>query len=84
MQYRVHRREFPSCVYALVCTDPALSREDPLYIDDKNRVVLSVQQYEGLLETLRILSNPADAQDLREAIAEADAGLYMEHELIEE
>jgi len=61
-----------------------MSEEDPLYIEDKNRVVLSVQQYEGLLETLRILSNPADAQDLREAIAEADAGLYVEHELIEE
>jgi len=61
-----------------------MSEEDPLYIEGKNRVVLSVQQYEGLLETLRILSNPTEAQDLREAIAEADAGLYVEHELIEE
>jgi antitoxin YefM len=61
-----------------------MSEADPLYIDDKNRVVLSVQQYEGLLETLRILSDPADARDLREAIAEADEGLYEEHELIEE
>ena len=61
-----------------------LNEGDPVYIDNMNRVVLSVQQYEGLLETLRILSNPADAQDLREAIAEADAGLYEEHERIEE
>jgi hypothetical protein len=31
------------------------AENDPLYIDGKDRVVLSVQKYEGLLETLRIL-----------------------------
>jgi antitoxin YefM len=60
------------------------AENDPLYIDGKDRVVLSVQKYEGLLETLRILSNPAAAKDLRDAIAEADAGLFVEHELIDE
>jgi PHD/YefM family antitoxin component YafN of YafNO toxin-antitoxin module len=58
--------------------------EGPLYIDGKDRVVLSTQKYEGLLETLDILSNPTAAKDLRDAIAEADAGLFAEHELIEE
>jgi hypothetical protein len=32
-------------------------------------------------ETLRILSNPTNAADLRAAIAEADAGLLEEHGL---
>jgi antitoxin YefM len=60
------------------------AESDALYIDGKDRVVLSVQKYEGLLETLRILSNPAAAKDLRDAIAEADAGSFVEHELIDE
>lgn len=46
--------------------------------------VLDQATWEGLIETLRILRNPADADDLRAAIAELDAGLGVEHELIEE
>jgi antitoxin YefM len=40
--------------------------------------------WEGLVETLRILSNPANADDLRAAIAELDAGQFEEHELADE
>jgi len=43
-----------------------------------------IDAYEGLLETLRILSNPANADDLRTAIAELDAGQFEEHELADE
>jgi PHD/YefM family antitoxin component YafN of YafNO toxin-antitoxin module len=49
---------------------------DPIYIDDKGKVVLSIQKYEGLLETLRVLSNPDVAKEFREAIATVAAGLW--------
>jgi PHD/YefM family antitoxin component YafN of YafNO toxin-antitoxin module len=52
------------------------TESDPLYIDDKDKVVLSIQQYEGLLETLRVLSNPDVAKEFREAIATVAAGLW--------
>ena len=74
--------------YAEFSQNPAKHMEeaagDPLLIDDKDWVVLPAQKYEGLLETLRILSNPDDARDLREAIVEADAGKFVEHELVDE
>ena len=38
----------------------------------------------GMVETLRIMSDPADADGLRASIAELDAGEYVEADLIEE
>jgi PHD/YefM family antitoxin component YafN of YafNO toxin-antitoxin module len=52
------------------------AESDPLYIDDKGKVVLSTQQYEGLLETLRVLSNPDVAKEFHEAIATVASGLW--------
>lgn len=48
-----------------------------------NSVVISKQKYEGLKETIHLLRNPANAQDLRDAIAEADAGKFIEAPLID-
>jgi antitoxin YefM len=60
-------------------------RNRPVRIDRKagSVVILSEEEYEGLLETIHLLSNPANAKDLLEGIAEADAGKFVEHELIE-
>ena len=38
--------------------------------------------YEALETTLYLLSNPNNAADLREAIAELDAGKGIEHDII--
>ena len=37
-------------------------------------ILLSVEDYQGMEETLDILSDPREAAELREAIVEADAG----------
>lgn len=60
-------------------------RRRPVHIDHKSGsvVMLSQEEYEGLVETIHLLSNPANAKDLLEGIAEADAGKFIEHELIE-
>lgn len=46
-------------------------------------VILSLSEWEGMKETLHLLSNPENARRLRESIADADAGKLTEHELIE-
>ena len=53
-------------------------------VTPRGYTVFDPAAWEGLQETLRIMNNPANAQDLRAAIAELDAGSYEEHELIEE
>jgi antitoxin YefM len=58
---------------------------DPLYIDRKaagSVVMVSKDEFEGLIETLYLLSSPANARDLQEGIAEAEASKFVEHELI--
>lgn len=55
----------------------ALRKERPV-------VTISKQEYEGLKETIYLLSNPANAQELLAGIAEADAGKFEEHELLNE
>jgi antitoxin YefM len=46
-------------------------------------VVLPLKDWQGMEETLYLLSNPNNAKFLRESIAEANAGLLTEHKLIE-
>ena len=60
-------------------------RSRPVHIDRKagSVVMLSEEEYEGLVETIHLLSNPANTRDLLEGIAEADAGKFIEHGLIE-
>jgi antitoxin YefM len=64
-----------------VCDDRA-----PLVVTRRNGepvVVLSLADYESLEETLYLLSDPANAEHLRESIADADAGKLFPHDLIE-
>ncbi len=46
-------------------------------------VMMPLAELEGLRETLHLLSSPANAERLRESIAQADAGELEEHELFE-
>ena len=47
-------------------------------------VIMPLAELEGLRETLHLLSTPANAERLRESIAELDAGKGQERSLIEE
>jgi len=47
-------------------------------------VTISKRKYEGMKETLYLLSDPDYAKDLLEGIAEANADKFVEHELIED
>ena len=46
-------------------------------------VVLPLAELEGLRETLHLLSTPANAEHVRRAIADLDAGKGVERDLIE-
>lgn len=46
-------------------------------------VVLSEDEYAGMMETLHLLRSPANAARLMSSIAEADAGDLVEHEIEE-
>jgi antitoxin YefM len=45
-------------------------------------VIIPLAEWEGMKETLHLLSTPANARHLLESIAEADAGKLVERELI--
>jgi antitoxin YefM len=47
-------------------------------------VLVSEEDWDSMQETLYLLSNPANAKDLREAMAQAERGELEEHDLIEE
>ena len=46
-------------------------------------VIMSLSDYQSLDETAYLLSSPENARRLRESIAQLDAGLGVEHDLIE-
>ena len=47
-------------------------------------VIMPLAELEGLRETLHLLSTPANAERLRESIAELDSGKGQERSLIKE
>jgi antitoxin YefM len=47
-------------------------------------VIVSLSEWEGMKETLHLLSTPENARHLRESIAQAKAGKLVERELIEQ
>lgn len=58
-----------------------------LVVTRQNReavVMMPLAELEGLRETLHLLSSPANAERLRESIAELDAGKGIERSLIGE
>lgn len=46
-------------------------------------VIVSLAEWEGMKETLHLLSTPANAERLRASIAELDAGKGLERDLID-
>jgi antitoxin YefM len=57
-----------------------------LVVTRQNRppyVVMPLSEWKGMKETLHLLSSPENAARLLASIAEADAGMVTEHELIE-
>ena len=44
--------------------------------DKPSAVLMSKDEYEGMMETLYLLSSPANAARLREGMADIDAGRY--------
>lgn len=49
----------------------------------QNIVLLSLDEFNAWQETLYLLSNPANAEHLRQSIEEAQSGKIVEQELIE-
>jgi antitoxin YefM len=57
-----------------------------LIVTRQNRppyLVMPLSEWEGMKETLHLLSSPANAAHLLASMAQADAGIMTEHELIE-
>jgi antitoxin YefM len=58
----------------------------PLHVTRQNArtvVMVSEEEYEGLIETVHLLRSPANATRLVQSIKEANNGKLTEHELIE-
>jgi antitoxin YefM len=45
-------------------------------------VLLSMDQFEGLMETLEILSDPKTMRSLRRSVKQAQAGKWLSHEAV--
>ena len=66
--------------------DTVCDSRAPLLVTRQNArsvVMLSADEYEGLMETVHLLRSPANARRLLESIAEANSGQLTEFELIE-
>jgi antitoxin YefM len=66
--------------------DEVCDSRDVLHVTRQNArgvVMISEQEYEGLMETLHLLKSPANAERLLRGVADADSGKTAEHVLIE-
>jgi antitoxin YefM len=67
--------------------DAVCDNRDTLVVTRQNApsvIMVSEDEYQGMLETLHLLKSPTNAVRLLRSIAQADAGELVEHELIEE
>ena len=67
--------------------DEVCDSRAPLYVTRQNArpvVMISEQEYEGMMETLHLLRNPANAARLLRSIEEANKGETAEYELADE
>ena len=58
----------------------------PLFVTRSKRkavVIISEDEYASMAETMHLLSNPVNAELLRESIAEMNAGKFVEHDIVE-
>lgn len=66
--------------------DEVCDSRAPLRVTRQNArtvVMLSEDEYEGIVETLHLLRSPANAERLLRSIKRADAGRMTEHEIVE-
>jgi antitoxin YefM len=66
--------------------DEVCDSRAPLHITRQNArsvVMLSEEEYEGMLETLHLVRSPKNAERLRRSIEAAEAGKLVERKLIE-
>jgi antitoxin YefM len=66
--------------------DEVCNTHAPLLVTRQNArsvVMVSEDDYEGLMETVHLLRSPANATRLLESIAQANGGALTEHEVVE-
>lgn len=66
--------------------DEVCDSRAPLHVTRQNArsvVIVSEDEYEGILETLHLLRSPANAARLLRSIKQADAGRMEEREIVE-
>lgn len=51
--------------------------------DKASAILIDKREYDGMMETLHLMSTPANAKRLMEAIENVNAGKYEAHDLIE-
>ena len=49
----------------------------------ESAVIIALDEYESLMETVYLMQSPANARHLRESIAQLRHGILEEHDLIE-
>jgi antitoxin YefM len=80
VSYSELRNNLASCMEK-VCDD-----RSPLVVTRQNArsvVIISEQDYEGLMETVHLLKSPANAARLLRSIKDADRGKLKKRELVE-
>jgi len=80
VSYSELRTNLASCMEK-VCDDRA-----PLVVTRQNArsvVIMSEQDYEGLMETVHLLKSPANAARLLRSIKDADRGKLKKREIVE-
>jgi len=80
VSYSQLRKNLASYMEA-VCDDHA-----PLFVTRQNArsvVLMSEDDYEGLIETVHLLKSPANAARLLRSIKDADEGTLTEREIVE-
>jgi antitoxin YefM len=66
--------------------DKVCNTHAPLLVTRQNArsvVMVSEEDYEGLMETVHLLRSPTNARRLLESIAQANGGALIEHDLVE-
>jgi antitoxin YefM len=66
--------------------DEVCNSRAPLHVTRQNArgvVMVSEDEYEGMMETLHLLRSPANAGRLLHSIVEADGGRMVEHDHID-
>ena len=67
--------------------DEVCDSRTPLHVTRQNArsvVMISEDEYNGIMETLHLLQNPANAARLLRSIEDADKGELIERELVED